>query len=123
MGGRRVPDPRIDEGASLGVTAPRELVVRPSAESDAAESATYYAENADQVIADRFLLAVRRSIEAVIAAPERWPSVTATKRRYPVFLQDSSFHHLLYYRVTSTEVIVLAILHGSRAPSTWKPRR
>jgi plasmid stabilization system protein ParE len=105
------------------VNPPRTLVVRPSAENDVAESAIYYADNAGVPTAERFLLAVRRSIEAVMEAPEAWPAVTATKRKYPVFVQDSSFQHLLYYRVTAAQVIVVAILHGARAPATWKRRR
>jgi plasmid stabilization system protein ParE len=105
------------------VKAQRTLVVRPSAENDVTESAIYYAENAGVPTAERFLLAVRRSIEAVLEAPDAWPTVTATKRKYSVFVQDSSFQHLLYYRVTASQVIVVAILHGARAPATWKRRR
>ena len=124
MGRRRDPHSReTHEPASHGVTQTRRLGVRPSAENDVTESALYYAENAGPAIAGRFLVAVRRAIEAIMEAPEAWPAVTATKRQYPIFVEDSSFQHLLYYSVTASEVVVIAVLHGARAPRTWKRRR
>ena len=79
------------------MTQARRLVVRPGAENDVSESAIYYAENAGPAIAERFLVAVRRSVEAIMEAPDAWPAVTG--------------------------VIILAVLHGARAPRTWKRRR
>ena len=124
MGRRRDPHSRdTRHPTSYGVTQARRLVVRPGAENDVSESAIYYAENAGPAIAERFLVAVRRSVEAIMEAPDAWPAVTGTKRRYPIFVEDSSFQHLLYYSVTASEVIILAVLHGARAPRTWKRRR
>lgn len=105
----------------------RRIVVRPSAERDVAEAAAYYFEQAGRgeagfALASRFLAAVRAAITAVTERPLAWPLVTNNKRRYLVSLHDR-FPFVVYYAVTDEEVAIVAILRGSRNPTTWKHRR
>ncbi len=103
------------------------VVVRPSAERDVSEAAAYYFEQGGRgemgiALATRFLTAVRAAITAIGEAPLTWPLVTPTKRRYLVSLHDR-FPFVVYYVVSTDEVSVVAILHGSRSPTTWQRRR
>lgn len=43
-------------------------------------------------------------------------------RKYLVSVHDS-FPLVVYYSVTPTEIVVIAILHGARDPRTWKRRK
>jgi plasmid stabilization system protein ParE len=105
----------------------RRLVVRPSAERDVQEAASYYLEqggagDAGLALASRFLRAIRAALAALSERPLAWPLVTPTKRKYLVSVHDR-FPFVVHYSATDEEVVVLAILRGSRNPATWKGRR
>jgi plasmid stabilization system protein ParE len=105
----------------------RRLVVRPSAERDLTAAATYYFEEEGGgerglALASRFLAAIRASLTAIAETPLAWPLVTRTKRKYLVSVHDR-FPFVIYYVVSAEEIAVVAILHGSRNPTTWKRRQ
>jgi plasmid stabilization system protein ParE len=105
----------------------RRLVVRPSAERDVTAAATYYFEEGGGgerglSLALRFLVAIRASLSAIVETPLAWPLVTRTKRKYVVSVHDR-FPFAIYYVVSAEEIAVVAILHGSRNPTTWKRRQ
>jgi plasmid stabilization system protein ParE len=105
----------------------RWLVVRPSAERDATAAAAYYFEEGGSgergiALASRFLAAIRASLTAIAETPLAWPLVTRAKRKYLVSVHDR-FPFIIYYVVSADEIAVVAILHGSRNPTTWKHRR
>jgi plasmid stabilization system protein ParE len=103
------------------------LILRPSAQRDVSEAARYYFEQggageAGFALASRFLRAVGAAIAIVREAPLAWPLITPSKRRYLVSLHDR-FPFVVYYSVTEEEIVVVAILHGSRSPAIWRSRR
>jgi plasmid stabilization system protein ParE len=99
----------------------RRLIVRPFAEQAIAEAFDYYHAIRPE-LGRRFIAAVDRAIAAVGERPEAWPLVTATKRRYPLHLEDA-FPYVVYYSVTDAEIVIVTIIHGKRHPSRWKRAR
>jgi toxin ParE1/3/4 len=99
----------------------RRLVVRPFAEQAIAEAFDHY-DAIRPELGRRFIAAVDRAIAAVVERPDAWPLVTPTKRRYPLYLEDS-FPYVLYYSVTETELVLVTIIHGKRNPTRWKRAR
>ena len=65
-----------------------------------------------------FLREVDRSIEAIMAAPERWPLHKAGTRRF-VF---PSFPYSLIYFVENDVINVVAVPHDKQRPGYWRKR-
>jgi plasmid stabilization system protein ParE len=68
--------------------------------------------------ADSFIAELDRGIEAICAAPDRWPLFAQGTRRY--LFQRFPFQ--LIYRVVDNCVQVVAVAHGRRKPRYWKSR-
>ena len=91
--------------------------LRPEAESDLDETARWY-EAQRSGLGSEFLDEVLRALSAISDQPEGFPVVhreirRAITRRFPFGV---------YFLVGRTDLIVLAIMHGSRDPSSWKSR-
>ena len=126
MGRRRSAHSRRSEASGIS-SLNRRLVVRPSAERDVTAAAIYYFEEGGGgergfALAWRFLAAIRVSLTAIAETPLAWPLITRTKHKYLVSVHDR-FPFVIYYVVSAEEIAVLAILHGSRNPTTWKRRQ
>ncbi len=68
----------------------------------------------------RFASALAETLDTVLAHPRAFPEIEPQVRRSLV----PSFPYVVYYRLTPDAVKVLAVLHTSRHPSSWKrPRR
>ena len=95
----------------------RRLIVRPLAESDVDDAATWY-ESRQAGLGLRFVDAVDHVLERIHIAPLQFPSVHLAVRR--ALLQN--FPYAVYFRVTNETVVVLAVLHLRRDPRTWRTR-
>ena len=71
-----------------------------------------------QSAADSFIAELDRGIDAISAAPDRWPLFAQGTRRY--LFQRFPFQ--LVYRVVDNRIQVVAIAHGRRKPRYWKSR-
>ena len=91
--------------------------LRPEADSDLDEAARWYEEQRIG-LGSEFLDEVLRVLSAISEQPEGFPVVhkeirRAVTRRFPFGV---------YYVIGRTDLIVLAVMHGSRDPSSWKGR-
>lgn len=95
-----------------------EIRLRPEAEQDLAESATWYEEQR-QGLGQEFLDEILTMLSNIADTPLMYPNVHRNTRR--ALIQRFPFG--VYYRVEEMTVIVVAVIHGSRNPRRWKNRR
>jgi plasmid stabilization system protein ParE len=90
----------------------------PEAMEEARDARLWYSER-DVQAGERFVGALDEAIEAIAAAPLRWPVHAYGTRRY----QLRRFPYLIVYRVLDSDrVQVVACQHGRRKPGYWKGR-
>jgi plasmid stabilization system protein ParE len=93
------------------------LILRPEAEQVPAEARDWYERQRD-ALGGEFLTAVEQVFTRIGEFPESyaaeyWGVRRAGLRRFP---------YVVYYRVTTGRLEVLAVLHGSRHPRIWRSR-
>ena len=93
------------------------LVVRPEADAEFIEAQVWY-ESRREGLGARFAAAVDAHMVRVLATPLAFPCVHGATRRAVM----TSFPYAVYYQVVSEEIVVLAIMHGSRHPRLWRSR-
>lgn len=71
-----------------------------------------------KVVEERFRAALRRAIEEIREAPERWPPDSDGLRSFRV----AGFPYRLIYWTDGADSLVLAIAHARRRPGYWKDR-
>jgi hypothetical protein len=70
-------------------------------------------------LGDRFLDTVLRAVEDVEENPRRWPVLSGRIRRRLV----GRFPYGILYRITRTDIILIAVMHLHRHPRYWTKRR
>ncbi|MGD9636361.1 MAG: type II toxin-antitoxin system RelE/ParE family toxin [Pirellulales bacterium] len=93
------------------------VVYRPEAESDVLEARDYY-ERQRANLGDRFADALDEVVAHVAAQPELFAVVFRTVRRTKL----RRFPYVVYYRILTDRVEIIAVLHGHRHPRTWRRR-
>lgn len=96
---------------------PRRWIVRPLAESDLEGAATWY-EQQRPGLGLNFLDAADRLFDRVRATPLQFPLISDRVRR--AFLH--TFPYAVYFLVSDEAMVVLAVLHLRRHPSTLRGR-
>ena len=66
-----------------------------------------------------FVHEVDRAVEAVTKAPLQFPVVHRDIRCVRV----RRFPYSLFFRVEEREILVLAVFHAKRSPTTWRDRK
>jgi plasmid stabilization system protein ParE len=94
------------------------VVYHPEAEAELVDAVRFYEEHVAG-LGDRFLREFQEAIDAIASAPEMWPLIEGSIRRYSM----RRFPYAIYYRAAHTEVQVLVVMHQSRNPDYWKHRR
>jgi plasmid stabilization system protein ParE len=93
------------------------LIVRPDAEADIMDAQAWYATR-DRTLSDRFVDELRSTLRRVREMPRQFPDVGGARRALL-----HRFSYAVYFIVPDdAQVIVVAILHQSRAPRAWKRR-
>jgi len=92
--------------------AEREFRFHPAAAEEAGGALEWYAARSP------FLSELEHAVTQVRATPERWPRVAGRVRRY-VFPR---FPFSLVYRLTRSDIEVIAVAHHRRKPSYWRLR-
>jgi len=95
------------------------LEFAPRVEDDLADAAGFY-EARSEGLGEDFLVEVRRAVDELLGAPERWPRVDGGPVRRYLLVR---FPYAIYYRAESGRVLVLAVMHGRQHPAAWKRRR
>lgn len=94
-----------------------EVRLRPEAERDLSEAARWY-EDQRLDLGRQFLDEVRAAFSSIAESPLRYPVVHRKTRRVLIH----RFPFGAYYRVEKETLVVIAVMHGSRDPRTWKSR-
>ncbi len=94
-----------------------EVRLRPEAEQDLSDAATWYEEQLPG-LGHQFLDRVLQTFSAISGTPLMYPIVHRNTRRALIH----RFPFGVYYRLEDTVIVVVAIMHGSRDPRRWKTR-
>jgi plasmid stabilization system protein ParE len=93
------------------------IVFRPEAEQDVVAGRDWYEEQLPG-LGSQFVVRLSAALDQIASMPGMyaliWEDVRSCRLR--------GFSYLIYYRVLSDRVEVLAVLHGSRHPSAWQGR-
>ena len=82
------------------------------------EAAKAWYEEQRQGLGGEFVAALERAVSLIAEFPEAFPEIAAGHRRALLH----RFPYALYYRTVGDVIDVLACLHGSRSPDTWRSR-
>lgn len=93
------------------------VLFRPAAAADVEDAYRWY-EQQREGLGGEFLAELRRSVAALQRRPELAPVLFRDTRR----LLMARFPYGLYYRLYDDQILVVACLHGRRAPRVWKTR-
>lgn len=93
------------------------LRLRPESEQDLADAAVWYEEQREG-LGNQFLDEALSVFSVISEAPLMFPIVHRNIRRALIH----RFPFGVYYRVESDEIVVVAVMHGSRNPRRWKSR-
>lgn len=93
------------------------ILLRPEAEQDLSDARDWY-ERQRVGLGGQFLLQASAALEQIADRPGMddvvWNDLRSRRlRRFP---------YLVYYRVLSDGIEVVAVLHGSRDPAAWQDR-
>jgi plasmid stabilization system protein ParE len=94
------------------------VVYRPNVGRDLAAGSAYY-EGQSAGLGEQFLSAASASFDAIARYPEMFGRVHGSTRRALV----SRFPYAVFYRVETSRIVVLAVLHTARDPKLWPRRR
>ena len=95
----------------------REIRVLPIAEQDISRAHDWYEEQR-QGLGQVFSTAVESAVTRITAMPEMYVKALRDIRRAKV----RKFPYLIYYRILSDPIEMIAVLHGSRDPHLWRER-
>jgi len=94
-----------------------EVRLRDEAERDLADAAIWY-EQQRQGLGNEFLSEALAAFNAIAERPLQYQIVRRDTRR----ALTRRFPFGIYFRIETTQIVVVAIMHGSRHPNRWKTR-
>lgn len=89
----------------------------PDAAAEMIQAAKHF-ESRSKGLGFRFLGEVDAAIARILDAPDRWPQLEGSYRKYSIRV----FPYFIAYQITSVGVRVLAVYHHSRDPNAWMDR-
>jgi plasmid stabilization system protein ParE len=95
----------------------RKFVIRPEAEAEAIDAATWY-EQKSQTLAARFSQEFGSTLAKVINNPLQYQLIDREIRRAPV----AGFPYGILYVASDDEIVILSCFHGRRDPKRWQSR-
>jgi len=93
------------------------ILFRPEAGLDLIETRDWY-ERQQLGLGEAFANSVDETLDRIEAMPQMYAVVFRVMRRVKL----RRFPYLVYYRVSSELIEVIAVLHGSRDPKLWQER-
>ena len=93
------------------------LLIRPAAAADIEEAYRWY-ERQRVALGEEFLTAVDATLRDLAAYPLAYAVIHRETRRALLH----RFPYAIFYRLYGETIIVLACMHGRRAPKRWKGR-
>lgn len=95
----------------------RILRLREEADRDLATAASWYEQQRDGLGHD-FLDEALSAFQSIAEQPLTYPVVRRNTRRALI----PRFPFAIYFRVESSHILVIAVMHGSRHPRRWQSR-
>jgi plasmid stabilization system protein ParE len=95
-----------------------EIVIGEWAEAEYIESLLWYAERS-RPAAEGFEAEFAQALEAIAAAPDRYPACDDRHRHY--LLRRYPFH-IIYRKASDNRLLIVAVAHTSRHPGYWLNR-
>src|SRR5437879_340678 len=93
------------------------VILRPEAQNDVSEARNWY-EQQREGLGEEFVAVLDDLLARLAATPEMHQIVLRDVRRAKL----RRFPYVVYYRILSAHVEVLAVLHGRRDPGVWQSR-
>jgi len=93
------------------------VIISSAAEIDYTESLTWCAERSVDAAND-FDAEFDRALSQIVSDPERFP-LCDSRHRYFLLRR---FPFRIIYRIVRSEIVVIAVAHGSRSPDYWTDR-
>jgi plasmid stabilization system protein ParE len=93
------------------------LDIHPSALAELKAAVSWYLEQ-NETTANKFVAAVDRAIDLILASPRRWPAGELETRKFVL----QRFPYAVIYNDKESVVTILAVAHGHRQPGYWKDR-
>lgn len=93
------------------------IVFRPEAENDVLQTRRWY-EQQMAGLGDAFADSLAQIVSRIEMMPEIYPIARHSVRRGKL----RRFPYLIYYRIQTARIEVIAVLHGSRHPNVWRDR-
>ncbi|NKC10749.1 MAG: type II toxin-antitoxin system RelE/ParE family toxin [Gammaproteobacteria bacterium] len=91
--------------------------LRPQADADLEEAAHWYEEQVDD-LGSEFLDESLRTISRISKHPASYPLMFQNVRR----AMTRRFPFCVYFIEENDEIVVIAVMHGTRHPSRWQGR-
>jgi len=85
--------------------------------ADVKSAVAWYRERSPQAAQD-FIDELRRAVETIRSAPDRWPPGKNDTRGFLLW----RFPFAVIYSEFESMITIWAVAHGSRRPEYWKPR-
>jgi toxin ParE1/3/4 len=92
--------------------------LHPEARRDLRDAAQFYADRADNALAQTFLAEFERAIGVLLRHPELGAATLGGRRRHVM----RRFPYAIIYAALDDELLVLAVAHHSRSPGYWQDR-
>lgn len=93
------------------------VVILSAAEADYVASLTWFAERSIEA-ANAFDVEFDQALQQIASDPERFPSCDSRHRYYLL----RRFPFRIIYRVVRSDIVIIAVAHGSRSPDYWVDR-
>ena len=94
-----------------------EVVFLPPAKAELAEAISYYNTQSEGLGYD-FAAEVKRTLERIVQYPDAWFRLSKRTRR----CRTNRFPYGVIYQIREETVLIVAVMHLSREPETWKSR-
>ena len=94
-----------------------EVAFLPPAQAELAEAISYYNTQSEGLGYD-FAAEVKRTLERIVQYPDAWFKLSKRTRR----CRTNRFPYGVIYQFRERNLLIVAVMHLSRHPETWKSR-
>jgi len=89
----------------------------PAADEELLEATDWYVRRSATAAAG-FVREIEHALARILEAPERYPLTRFGRRRFVLM----SYPYDIVYRVTRSEIEIIAVAHHARKPAYWRER-
>ena len=94
-----------------------EIDFLPPAKSELTEAISYYNAQSEG-LGYEFAAEMKRTLERILQYPDAWSKISNRTRR----CRTNRFPYGVIYQVRKDTLLIVAVMHLSREPETWKSR-